>query len=205
MLRPWDGLDGVVVVRVLEVRDHPNSEKLCIARIQHGTGEIELVVGVRNMAAGDLVPWAPPGARVPVLPDPLGAREIRGVVSNGMLCSPRELGISQDHGGILVLAEEGWDVGADVKRALGLDDTVLDIEIEPNRPDFLSVYGVAREVAAATGVALAEPDVGVTESSTERSTPPPSASTLPRRVRDTRRGRSAACPWVGRPCGRRPG
>src|SRR6266545_7761829 len=102
VLRPWDGLEGVVVVRVLEVRDHPNSDKLCIARIQHGSGEMELVVGVRNMGAGDLVPWAPPGARVPVLPEPLGAREIRGVVSNGMLCSPRELGISQDHGGILV-------------------------------------------------------------------------------------------------------
>jgi phenylalanyl-tRNA synthetase beta chain len=164
VLRPWDGLDGVVVVRVLEVRDHPNSDKLCIARIQHGAGEIELVVGVRNMAAGDLVPWAPPGARVPVLPDPLGAREIRGVVSNGMLCSPQELGISQDHGGILVLDDEGWDVGVDVKGALGLDDAVLDIEIEPNRPDFLSVYGVAREIAAATGVALAEPDVRVAES-----------------------------------------
>jgi len=66
VLRPWAGLDGVVVVRVLEVRDHPASDKLCIARIQHGSGEAELVVGVRNMVAEDLVPWAPPGARVPV-------------------------------------------------------------------------------------------------------------------------------------------
>jgi phenylalanyl-tRNA synthetase beta chain len=163
VLRPWDGLEGVVVVRVLEVRDHPNSDKLCIARIQHGSGEMELVVGVRNMGAGDLVPWAPPGARVPVLPEPLGVREIRGVVSNGMLCSPRELGISQDHGGILVLDDEGWDVGADVKGGLGLADAVLDIEIEPNRPDFLSIYGVAREVAAATGVPLAQPDLTVAE------------------------------------------
>jgi len=61
--RPWEGLDGVVVARVVEVRDHPNSDKLCVARIQHGSSEAELVVGVRNMVAGDLVPWAPPGAR----------------------------------------------------------------------------------------------------------------------------------------------
>jgi phenylalanyl-tRNA synthetase beta chain len=161
--RPWDGLDGVVVVRVLEVRDHPNSDKLCVARIQHPAGEIELVVGIRNMGPGDLVPWAPPGARVPALPEPLGQREIRGVVSNGMLCSPRELAISQDHGGILVLGD-GWEVGTDLKRALGLDEPVLDVEIEPNRPDFLSIVGVAREVAAATGVPLVMPDLSLEES-----------------------------------------
>src|SRR4029453_9964142 len=91
--RPWSGLEGVVATRVLEVRDHPDSDHLCIARIQHGAGEIQVGVGVRNMGPGDLVPWAPPGARVPGLPEPLAAREIRGVVSNGMLCSPRELEI----------------------------------------------------------------------------------------------------------------
>ncbi|MGZ4149678.1 MAG: phenylalanine--tRNA ligase subunit beta [Actinomycetota bacterium] len=160
--RPWDGLDGVVVVRVLEVRDHPSSDKLCVARIQHGAGEIELVVGIRNMGPGDLVPWAPPGARVPALPEPLGQREIRGVVSNGMLCSPRELAISQDHGGILIL-DDGWAVGTDLKRALGLHEAVLDVEVEPNRPDFLSILGVAREVAAATGVPLMMPDLSLDE------------------------------------------
>ncbi|HEX6844799.1 MAG TPA: phenylalanine--tRNA ligase subunit beta [Actinomycetota bacterium] len=162
VLRPWSGLDGVVVVRVLEVRDHPNSDKLCVARIQHGSGESELVVGVRNMRPGDLVPWAPPGARVPVLDDPLGTREIRGVVSNGMLCSPRELAISQDHGGILVL-DGSWEVGDGLKAGLGLDDAVLDIEVEPNRPDFLSIIGVAREVAAATGVPLQPVDLALEE------------------------------------------
>ncbi|MDP9300964.1 MAG: phenylalanine--tRNA ligase subunit beta [Actinomycetota bacterium] len=160
---PWEGLDGVVVVRVLEVRDHPNSDKLCVARIQHGSGEAELVVGVRNMAPSDLVPWAPPGARVPVLPEPLTTRRIRGVDSNGMLCSPRELAISQDHGGILILTESGLGVGDDLKRGLGLDEAVLDIEVEPNRPDFLSVFGVAREAAAATGVKLVPVDTSVDE------------------------------------------
>ncbi|TMK93594.1 MAG: phenylalanine--tRNA ligase subunit beta [Actinobacteria bacterium] len=160
---PWEGLDGVVVVRVLEVRDHPNSDKLCVARIQHGSGEAELVVGVRNMAPGDLVPWAPPGARVPVLTEPLATRRVRGVDSNGMLCSPRELAISQDHSGILILDQEELRVGDDLKRGLGLDEAVFDIEVEPNRPDFLSVYGVAREAAAATGVKLVPLDTSVDE------------------------------------------
>ena len=163
VLRPWAGLDGVVVVRVLEVRDHPRSDTLCLARIQHAAGEVELVVGVRNMRAGDLVPWAPPGARVPVLDDPLGRREIRGVVSEGMLCSPRELAISGDHEGILILNDAGLEIGTDVAHALELDLPVLDIEVEPNRPDFLSVLGVAREVAAATDVALHVPEPTVVE------------------------------------------
>lgn len=163
VLYPWSGLEGVVVVRVLEVRDHPDSDKLCVARIEHGSGETELVVGVRNMAAGDLVPWAPPGSRVPGLEEPLARREIRGVVSDGMLCSPRELAVSADHGGILVFDEDAASVGEDVKHLLELDQAVLDIEVEPNRPDFLSIRGVAREVAAATGVELADVDVSIIE------------------------------------------
>ncbi|MBI4259396.1 MAG: phenylalanine--tRNA ligase subunit beta [Actinobacteria bacterium] len=162
ILRPWEGLSGVVVARVLEVRDHPGSEKLCLARVDTGSGELEVVVGVRNMAAGDLVPLAPPGARVPTLPEPLGRREIRGVVSNGMLCSPRELGVSPEGGAILVLPPDA-PVGADFKEAYGLDDAVLDVEVTPNRPDLMSVIGVAREVAAATGVPFTPPDTTVPE------------------------------------------
>ncbi|MFN8232807.1 MAG: phenylalanine--tRNA ligase subunit beta [Actinomycetota bacterium] len=152
--RPWDGLEGVVVARVLDVRDHPGSDHLCLSRVQTGSGELEVVVGVRNIAAGDLVPLAPPGARVPTLDGPLTAREIRGVVSNGMLCSPRELGIADVHTGILILGSEAGEVGGDLKTALGLDEAVLDLEIESNRPDLLGVIGVAREVAAATGAEL---------------------------------------------------
>src|SRR5204862_7200346 len=120
VLRPWENLSGVVVARVLEVRDHPNSDKLCLARVSYGSGERELVVSIRNMKPGDLVPLAGPGARVPVLPEPLGKRTIRGVVSEGMLSSPRELGISGDHGGILVLPPD-TQVGADVKETFELD------------------------------------------------------------------------------------
>lgn len=161
--RPWDGLNGVVAAKVLEVRDHPDSQKLCLARVDTGAGEQEVVVGVRNMTVGDLVPFAPPGSRVPVIAEPLGVREIRGVRSNGMLCSPRELAISQEHeSGILILPAE-IPLGSDVKSALGLDDVVLDLEIESNRPDLLSIVGVAREVSGATGVPMSTPDVSVSE------------------------------------------
>ena len=160
--RPWDRLSGVVVARVLEVRDHPNSDTLCLARVSTGDAEREVVVGVRNMKPDDLVPLAGPGATVPALPEPLAARKIRGVVSDGMLCSPWELGITTEHTGILVIPDE-LEPGTDFKQAYGLDDSVLDIEVTPNRPDFLSVIGIAREVAAATGVPLRMPDAALEE------------------------------------------
>ena len=88
---------------MLEVRDHPNSDKLCLARVSTGAGEREVVVGVRNMRPGDLVPLAGPGTSVPGLDEPLTAREIRGVVSDGMLCSAMELAVAPSHEGILLL------------------------------------------------------------------------------------------------------
>jgi phenylalanyl-tRNA synthetase beta chain len=172
--RPWDGLAGVIAARVVEVRDHPNSQKLCLARIDTGSGEREVVVGVRNMTSGDLVPYAPPGSHVPALPEPLGAREIRGVRSEGMLCSPRELAISQEHESGILLLGDGVAVGADLRSALGLDDVVLDLEIESNRPDLLSILGIAREVAGATGAPLVPPDVSLTEA----DEPAPSVATV---------------------------
>lgn len=160
--RPWERLDGVVVARVVEVRDHPSSDALCLARVTTGSAEREVVVGVRNMRPGDLVPLAGPGATVPALPEPLSARKIRGVVSDGMLCSPWELGIAQEHTGILILPA-GLEPGASVKQALGLDEAVLDVEVTPNRADFLSVVGIAREVAAATEVPLTVPEIVLEE------------------------------------------
>jgi len=160
--RPWDRLRGVVVARVLEVRDHPNSDTLCLARVSTGDAEREVVVGVRNMKPDDLVPLAGPGATVPALPEPLSTRKIRGVVSDGMLCSPWELGITTEHTGILVIPDE-LEPGTDFKKAYGLDESVLDIEVTPNRPDFLSVIGIAREVSAATGAPLRMPDVALEE------------------------------------------
>ncbi|MEX0651631.1 MAG: phenylalanine--tRNA ligase subunit beta, partial [Actinomycetota bacterium] len=147
VLRPWSGVKGVVVARVVKVEDHPNSQKLTVVTVDDGAGEHVVCAGVRNYEAGDLVPWARPGSYVPVLAEPLAPRDLGGVVSNGMLCSPRELAIADVHEGILVLDDEPVSPGDDVVAALGLDDEVLDIEVEPNRPDFLSVLGVAREVS----------------------------------------------------------
>ena len=101
ILRPWDGLDGVTIARVVEVSDHPDSDKLCVVRVESGSGEHIVCAGVRNLSAGDLVPYAAPGSRVPVLPEPLAAKKLRGVMSEGMLCSPRELNIADVHAGIL--------------------------------------------------------------------------------------------------------
>jgi phenylalanyl-tRNA synthetase beta chain len=153
LLRPWERLSGVIVARVLEVADHPNSDTLCVARVSTGRDERQVVVGVRNMAPGDLVPYAPPGSSVPALGQPLSVRSLRGERSEGMLCSPAELGISADHGGILVLPPD-LPLGADVAERVGLDDVVLDIEVKSNRPDLLSIYGVGREASAATGAPL---------------------------------------------------
>ena len=163
ILRPWAGLSGVVVARVLEKRPHPSSDKLTLGTLDTGTGTAHVAAGVANWEVGDLVPYAPPGARVPALAEPLGVRTLRGERSEGMLCSPHELGISPDHGAILMLPPD-LRVGADVQTQFGLDDAVLDIEIEPNRPDLMSVRGVAREVAAATGAPLSAPDLSVVES-----------------------------------------
>ncbi|MDH5224915.1 MAG: phenylalanine--tRNA ligase subunit beta [Actinomycetota bacterium] len=164
ILRPWEGVAGVVVARVVKVEDHPNSEKLTVVTVDDGEGEHIVCAGVRNYAVGDLLPWARPGSRVPVLPEPLAPREMGGVVSNGMLCSPSELAIADTHEGILVLNGEPLSPGDDVAAAFGLDDEVLDIEVEPNRPDFLSVLGVAREVSALTGTPLSDPFAPLVES-----------------------------------------
>ena len=162
ILHPWNGMSGVKVARVLEVRDHPRADRLCLATVDEGSGERQVVVGVRNMAPGDLVPYAPPGATLPGASEPLERRQIRGVPSDGMLCSPRELAISGDHTSILVLGN-GPAPGQDLKSGLGLDETVLDIEVFPNRPDLLGILGVAREVAAVTRGDLLLPDVSVDE------------------------------------------
>ncbi|MGH2687165.1 MAG: phenylalanine--tRNA ligase subunit beta, partial [Actinomycetota bacterium] len=162
LIRPWEELGGVRVARVLAVEDHPKADRLCVATIDDGTSERQVVVGVRNMGPGDLVPYAAPGATLPGLEGKLERRELRGVTSDGVLCSPRELAISTDHSGILVLPAEA-DPGEDLKSWLGLDDAVLDIEVVPNRPDLLSVYGVAREAAAATGEDLIPVDTSLQE------------------------------------------
>lgn len=139
-------LNGVVVAEILERRPHPDADRLSICRITDGSGEHDIVCGAPNAAAGIKVPFAPVGT---VLPGDrrIESAEIRGVRSEGMLCSGRELGLGDDTGGLLVLDADAAP-GRPLADWLGLDDAVLDVDLTPNRGDCFSVIGIARELAA---------------------------------------------------------
>lgn len=153
---------GVVVAEVLAVERHPNADRLNVCRVDAGQGEpLSIVCGAPNVRAGIKVPCALVGAELPPADgasEPLRIRlgKLRGVESQGMLCSARELRLAEDHGGLLVLAADA-PVGADLRRHLALDDTLFTLKLTPNLGHVLSVYGVAREVAALTGTRLREP------------------------------------------------
>jgi phenylalanyl-tRNA synthetase beta chain len=146
---------GVVVGRVMSVERHPAADKLSVCVVDDGTAHRTIVCGAPNVAAGLHVPCALPGA---VLPGGLAIQPVtmRGVRSEGMLCSARELGLSDDHGGLLVLGD-GVPAGTDLRSALDLDDAVFTLKLTPNLAHCFGVYGVAREVAAATGARLRQP------------------------------------------------
>ncbi|MFV9473164.1 phenylalanine--tRNA ligase subunit beta [Advenella sp. RU8] len=144
---------GVVVAQIVEIAPHPNADKLRICQVDDGSGELlQIVCGAPNAAKDMKVPLAKIGA---VLPGDfkISKGKLRGEVSFGMLCSARELGLSQDHAGLLEL-DASAVVGQDIRQALDLDDTVFEIKLTPNRADCLSLHGVAREVAALTGAPL---------------------------------------------------
>lgn len=148
---PWKGLSGVVAATVVDKRRHPRSDRLVLAELDTGSRRAQVAAGVGNFEPGDVVPYAPPGARVPALVEPLRVRELRGERSEGMICSPSELAIGQDHSRILILPS-GVRAGTDVKSWLGLEDeAVIELDLEPNRPDLLSVIGTARELSAVSG------------------------------------------------------
>jgi phenylalanyl-tRNA synthetase beta chain len=159
---PGDDLHGVVVAEVLSIEDHPKADTLTLVDVRTTDGEQRVVCGARNFSVGDRVPLARVGARLPGMD--ITERKIRGEVSRGMLCSGAELGVSRDHSGILVLSPDA-DLGADVVPTLGLDDTQLELEITLNRPDCMSILGVAREIAALTGKRLRRPEVKLETSS----------------------------------------
>jgi phenylalanyl-tRNA synthetase beta chain len=140
---------GVVVAEILERNPHPDADRLSICRVNDGANEHEIVCGAPNAAAGIKVPFAPVGT---VLPGGLKikAAKIRGVRSEGMLCSAKELELSDESDGLLVLDSDAV-VGQDLRKHLKLDDQVLDIDLTPNRGDCFSVLGIAREIAAGRG------------------------------------------------------
>ncbi len=154
-----EGLTEVVVVRVDEIDAIEGADKIRRVVVHDGTGPVEVVCGAWNFEVGDLVPLAPVGA---VLPGgfAIGRRKMKGVVSNGMLCSGRELRLSEDHEGILRLNDVvGAAPGVLLTDALGLEpDVVFDVAVEANRPDAWSMVGVARDLAARTGLPFAVPE-----------------------------------------------
>ena len=158
--RTGDDWEDVVVGHVVDVQKHPDADRLTLVTVDiGGVDSFEVVCGAPNVAKGQNIAYAKLGARL------IDARtgekkklkkaKIRGVVSRGMVCSERELGLSDEHEGILVL-DASSEIGKPLAEVLG--DTVLDIDMKPNRADGLSVVGVARDVAALTGETLREPD-----------------------------------------------
>jgi phenylalanyl-tRNA synthetase beta chain len=146
----------VTAARILEVRKHPNADKLNLVEIQTGNGTTSVVCGAPNVTAGMVVPYARSGSTLPG-GFTLERRKIRGVVSDGMLCSAKELGLGEDHSGILGLPED-TELGADVRDVLELHDVIFDLSITPNRPDAMSMVGVARELAAHFGLPFTVPE-----------------------------------------------
>ncbi len=148
---------GVVVARITDIAPHPDADKLRICQVDDGSGAaLQIVCGAPNAAAGLTVPLARVGAELPGGMK-IGVAKMRGVQSSGMLCSARELGLSQEHDGLLALSDT-LVPGTSIREALDLDDTVFTVKLTPNRADCLSVLGMAREVAALTGAPLAKHD-----------------------------------------------
>ncbi|NPA24432.1 MAG: phenylalanine--tRNA ligase subunit beta [Deltaproteobacteria bacterium] len=139
-------LKRVVSARITELRPHPEADKLSLCTVSDGSDELQIVCGARNMKAGDLVALAPVGTR---LPNGMAIKKakIRGIASTGMLCSAAELGLEEESAGIMILPPD-LPLGEPVIDLLGIQDTILEFEITPNRGDCLSVIGVARELAA---------------------------------------------------------
>ena len=146
---------GIVVAHVKSVAPHPNADKLRVTEVDAGTGEIlQIVCGAPNVAAGQKVPCALVGAKLPDLE--IKKAKLRGVESYGMLCSARELGMSDDHAGLLVLDADA-PVGRDIREVLDLEDVIFTLKLTPNRGDCQSMFGIARDVAAITGAKLTLP------------------------------------------------
>jgi len=164
MDRIGEGLDGIVVARVLDLRPHPDADKIQLVDVDAGDGEaLQICCGAFNMAVGDLVPLATLGTTMPNGME-IARRKLRGQWSNGMLCAPDEIGLPGGHDGILVLPET-LQPGTPLTEALGMAaDVLYDLETNPNRPDAMSVAGIARDLAARLRFPFQLPSPSVTAS-----------------------------------------
>ncbi len=164
--QPGAELEGVVVGSVSSVRPHPNADKLVLCQVDIGeTEELQIVCGAPNVREGMHAPVALIGATLPIGLT-IKRAKLRGETSQGMLCSEKELTLSEDAAGLMELSTD-ISVGTPLATALGLNDTVFELEITPNRPDCLSLIGVAREIRAETGNPLKLPQVDFNEDETD--------------------------------------
>ncbi|TAE61616.1 MAG: phenylalanine--tRNA ligase subunit beta [Nostocales cyanobacterium] len=155
--RTW--ADGVVIGKVLQREQHPNADKLSVCTVDVGGEEtLNIVCGASNVRADIYVPVATKGTYLPNIDLKIKPTKLRGVPSNGMICSLKELGLPTDVDGIHIFTQENLTVGTDVRPFLGLDDVILDVTATANRADALSMVGIAREVAALTGGKLSIPE-----------------------------------------------
>jgi phenylalanyl-tRNA synthetase beta chain len=150
-------LVGVVVVEIVGIERHPDAEKLNVCRVNTGRDTVQIVCGAPNVRVGMRAPLAQIGAKLPGGVE-IKQAKLRGVDSFGMLCSARELGLSEDASGLMDLPDE-LAVGDELTKVLGLDDRILEVNLTPNRGDCMSVQGVAREVAAVSGRPIRAPAV----------------------------------------------
>jgi len=164
MDRLGEGLDQVIVARLADVRPHPDADRLTLCAVETGTETLQVVCGATNHKTGDLVALAQSGTDLPG-GFKIKKSKIRGQESNGMLCSVSELGLASRSDGILILPP-GLPLGKPVFEMLGLKDVRFELGLTPNRPDCLSVVGVAREIAGMTGATLHLPSVTIEESDT---------------------------------------
>ncbi|MBM3705522.1 MAG: phenylalanine--tRNA ligase subunit beta [Actinobacteria bacterium] len=138
--------NNIVVGQIIDFKKHPDADKLAVCQVDTGNAVLNIVCGARNFSAGDKVAVALEGART-VQGLTISKSKLRGIISEGMLCSEYELGLSDESKGIMILSKN-CTVGRNFAASLGLDDTVLELEITPNRPDCLNIMGIAREISA---------------------------------------------------------
>jgi phenylalanyl-tRNA synthetase beta chain len=156
--RPW--ADGVVLGKIVAIEQHPNADKLRVCQVDVGSEEpLNIVCGAPNARADIYVPVAVVGAFLSQIDLKIKPAKLRGVPSEGMICSLAELGLSKESAGIHIFDLENPELGSDIRPLLGLDDVILDLTATANRADALSMVGVAREVAALTGASLRIPEV----------------------------------------------
>ena len=179
-------LAAFTVGYVIEAKPHPNADRLSVCRVETAAGEVQVVCGAPNARTGMKGVFAPAGVFIPGTGIELKSAEIRGVASNGMLCSEREMGLSDEHEGIIELPADA-PIGASFAQVAGLDDPVIEVQITPNRQDCAGVHGIARDLAAA-GMGTLKPF---------DATPEPGTYESPIRWRrDFPDGLGDACPLV---------